>query len=326
VKRLIAMVLGTTMGISAWSESSKNGLMEANAALQAGEADKALVLLYSLPQPQAASAQAHNLRCRVLFALEEWDSAANECQQAVNLDGQNSDDHMWLGRALGEKADRASFVSAYGLAKRTRAEFETAVQLNPRNAEALADLGEFYKSAPGVVGGGVSKAQAVAAQLDKIDPPRAHELRGRIAAGNQDYDGAEREFKQAIAVSQHPAFQWTTLASFYRKRERWNDMESALKSTMEAVERDRHAGVALYNGASLLIKTKRDPVLAAKMLDAYLAGPTKTEEAPAFVAHLWLARLDAQLGDAAAARRERAAALALANEYKPAHDLKERSE
>ena len=326
MKRLIAMLLGTTVGISAWSQSAKSGLMEANAALQAGEADKALVLLYSLPQPQAASAQAHNLRCRVFFALEQWDSAASECEQAVNLDGQTSDYHMWLGRALGEKADRASFVTAYGLAKRTRAEFELAVQLNPRNAEALADLGEFYTSAPGVVGGGISKAQAVAAQLDKIDPPRAHELRGRIAAENKDCDGAEREFKQAIAVSPHPAFQWTTLASFYRKRERWNDMESALNCTMEAVERDRHAGVALYNGASLLIKTRRNPALAAKMLEAYLASPAKTEEAPAFVAHMWLARLNVQLGDTASARRERTAALALANQYKPAQDFRDRSE
>ena len=127
-------------------------------------------------------------------------------------------------------------------------------------------------------------------------------------------------------MSQHPAFQWTTLASFYRKRERWNDMQSALKSTMDAVERDRHAGVALYNGASLLIKTKRDSMLAAKMLEAYLAGPTKTEEAPAFVAHQWLARLDAQRGDAVSARRERVAALAMANEDKPAQDMKDRSE
>ena len=323
MRPLIAILLGVTVGVSSYAQSAKNGLVDATAALQAGEADKALGLLSSLKQPQATSAQAHNIRCRVYFALEQWEAAGRECEQAVNLDGQNSDYHMWLGRALGERADRASFVSAYSLAKRARAEFEQAVQLNPRNAEALADLGEFYKSAPGVVGGGVSKAEGVAAQLDKIDPARAHELRGRIATGNKDFDGAEREFKQAIAVSQHPAFQWTTLASFYRKRERWNDMDSALKSAMEAVERDRHSGVALYNGASLLIKSNRDPALAVKMLETYLTGPTKTEEAPAFVAHVWLARLHAQRGDSAAAQREHAAALALTKEYKPARDLKD---
>jgi hypothetical protein len=58
------------------------------------------------------------------------------------------------------------------------------------------------------------------------------------------------------------------------------------------------------------------------MLEEYLAGTIKAEDAPAFVAHTWLARLKEQLGDPAAAGRERAAALALAHEYKPAQDLK----
>ena len=40
----------------------------------------------------------------------------NNAKQAVKLDGQNSGDHLWLGRALGEKASRASFLSAYSWA------------------------------------------------------------------------------------------------------------------------------------------------------------------------------------------------------------------
>jgi tetratricopeptide (TPR) repeat protein len=258
----------------------------------------------------------------VEFTLEQWDRAANDCEQAVKLDGENSDDHLWLGRALGEKASRASFLNAYSLGKRVRAEFEEAVRLNPRNGEALADLGEFYYSAPGVVGGGTAKAEGVAAQLDKIDPVRAHELRGRIAEQRKDYGTAEREYKQTIAAAAHPAFQWMTLASFYRRHERWTEMESAVRSGENAAERDKRAGVALYNGASVLIRTNRDSARAVKMLEEYLAGSAQTEEAPAFVAHTRLARLKEQLGDAAAASRERAAALALAQEYKPALDIK----
>jgi len=296
----------------------RNPLAPAKAALQAGEADKALALL---DQP-GGKAEAYNLRCRVEYSLEQWDRAINDCTQAVKLDGQNSVDHLWLGRALGEKASRASFLSAYSLAKRVRGEFEEAVRLNPRNAEALTDLGEFYYSAPEVVGGGTAKAEGVAAQLDQIDPARAHELRGHIAEQRKDYGTAERELKQAIATSPHPAFQWMTLASFYRHRARWTEMESAIRTGQSAAERDKHASVALYDGASLLTKTNRDPARAAKMLEDYLASNAKTEEAPAFVAHTSLARLKAQLADSAGASRERAAALALAHEYKPALDLR----
>jgi tetratricopeptide (TPR) repeat protein len=147
-------------------------------------------------------------------------------------------------------------------------------------------------------------------------------LRGRIAEQRKDYGTAEQEYKQAIAVSAHPASQWIALASFYRGRERWTEMESAVRSGESAAQRDRQAGVALYNGASILRETGRDPARAARMLERYLAGSAKTEEGPAFVAHVWLAQLKEQLGDAAAAKRERAAALALAQEYKPAQDLK----
>jgi tetratricopeptide (TPR) repeat protein len=319
-RTLAALLLAAAVTFSVSAQASREVLSQANTALQDGEADRALAAIHSAQFFGPDLAQAHNIECRVRYTLEQWDAAAGECQQAVNLDGQNSGYHLWLGRALGERADRASFLTAYSLGKRVRAEFEEAVRLNPRNAEALADLGEFYYEAPAVVGGGIDKAKSVAAQLDKLDAVRAHELRGRIAEQDKDYGTAERELKQAIASSPHPAFQWMTLASYYRRRERWTEMVSAVHSGATAAERDKHAGVALYNGASVLTRANREQALAAKMLEDYLAGSAKTEEAPAFVANTRLARLNEQLGDTAAAKQERAAALALAHDYKPAQE------
>lgn len=317
-----AILLLATLATSAAAQSARDSLAQVNAALQSGEADKALTLLGSLPPPEAGSAEAHNLRCRVLFTLEHYDAAGSECEQAVSRDPQNSNYHLWLGRALGEQAEQATFVTAYKLAKRARAEFEQAVQLDPRNSEALADLGEFYSEAPGVVGGGTDKAASVAAQLERIDPARALELRAAIARENRDLGASEKEMKQAIAVSPHPAIQWMRLASFYRKYKRHQEMENAVRIGMASAERDPHAGVAFFNGASVLIKADQDPALAIKLLEEYLASPDETEEAPAFTAHVWLAQLKAKMGDANGARQERVAALAMANEYKPAQELK----
>lgn len=315
-------LLTIALAVSAYAQDAKQPLAQANAALQAGEADHALALLQSLPPSDAGMAEAHNVTCRVRFMLAQWDAAIKECEQAARLDEQNSNDHLWLGRALGEKASRASFLSAFSLAKRVRAEFEESVKLDPRNVEALSDLGEFYLRAPAIVGGGVDKAQAIATQLDKVDAAQAHELRGRIADAGKDYGTAEREFKQALAASAHPAFQWVALASFYRQREQLTEMESALQNGLSAAERDRHAAVALYDGASVLTRAGRDPQLAAKMLEDYLASPAKTEEAPAFIAHDRLALLKEKLGDPAAAKHERAEALALAHDYSPGEDAK----
>jgi tetratricopeptide (TPR) repeat protein len=316
-KPLQLLLLGAVCASTAASDIPKAGIGQADAALQAGEADRALDLLGSIP----TSAETHNLRCRVYFMEEKWDDAANECNSAVRMNPQNSNNHLWLGRALGEKADATPFYSAFGLAKRARAEFELAASLDPRNGEALTDLGEFYTSAPAVVGGGNDKAQALVSQLEKVDPARAHVLLGRIAESRKDWSTAEHEYRLATATSEHPAFAWMTLASFLRKRERWDDMQAAVESGYRAAQHDHHAGVALYNGASILVRGKRNLPLAAKMLEEYIADYPKSEEAPAFAAHTRLARLRAQLGDKNAAWEERTAALKLAHDYRPALGL-----
>jgi tetratricopeptide (TPR) repeat protein len=172
------------------------------------------------------------------------------------------------------------------------------------------------------VGGGLDKAETIAAQLGKVNAAKAYELRGNIASSRKDYVTAERDFRQAIAASPHPAEQWTVLASFYRGRQRWNDLDAAIHSCVAAAAHDKHSGVGLYDGAGVLIAVNREPALAAKMLEDYLAGSSKSEEAPAFVAHARLGRLKQLLGDAAGARHEFAAAAAMAREYNPAQDSK----
>lgn len=321
-KSLPALLLtGALVGATA-GRSLDGVLAQANAALQAGQADKALSLIASLPEAGQDNADALNIACRVEFALGQWDAAVRNCEHAVRLEGQNADFHMWLGRALGEKANKASFLTAFSLGKRVLAEFQTAARLDPRDAAALADLGAFYVEAPSVVGGGLDKAESVAKQLDRVDAPRAAELRARIAQERGDFGAAEDDYKKSIAVSRHPALQWSNLARFYQQRKRWDDMESALHNCIGAAAHDPHSGVALYDGAGVLISAKHDLPLAIRMLQDYLAAPSRSEEAPAFVAYSRLSELQQNMGDAASAQASQAAALEMAREYKPAQDLR----
>jgi tetratricopeptide (TPR) repeat protein len=312
-----AVLLGAALGRASDPVTQRVALTQINTALENGEADKALALVGSLPQGGAGSAEAQMLKCRVRFTLQQWAAASGACQEAVNLDGENSNYHLWLGRALGEWADRATFLIAFSLGKRVRAEFETAVRLDPRNPAALSDLGSYYMDAPSLMGGGIGKAQGIADQLEGVDSARAHQLRAEIAEQRKDYVSAEREFRLAVTSSPHPAEQWSVLASFFGRRQQWTQMEWAIHNCLAAAERDPDSGVGLYDGAGVLIRARRDPELAAKMLEDYLAGDSKSDEAPAFVAHWRLARLLEQLGDSAGATREQAAGYALAHEYRP---------
>ncbi|HKR32046.1 MAG TPA: tetratricopeptide repeat protein, partial [Terriglobales bacterium] len=123
-----------------------------------GQADAAVRTLRSSLNANPSDAQQHNLLCRVQYAEERWDAAVSECERAANLDPKNGSYQLWLGRAYGEKAEHSSWLSAIGLAKKTRIAFEKAVQLDPRNIEAHSDLSEYYIEAPGFLGGGTDKA------------------------------------------------------------------------------------------------------------------------------------------------------------------------
>jgi len=295
-------------------------LAQANTYLQAGEADKALALLTPLPSAGAGAAQAQNLLCRVRFTLQQWSQAAAECQLSVNLDGQNSDYHMWFGRVLGQQASHVNFLSAYGIAKHSLSEMQTAVKLNPQNGPALSDLGDYYARAPGIAGGGTDKAQAIAVQLDKVDSARAQQLRGDIAMAKKDYVTAENNYRQAIVVSHAPADLWTVLADFYRGRQRWTDFDTAIQNCISAAAKDNDSSIALYDGAGVLMASHRNPALAATMLQNYLASSSITEEGPAFIAHIRLGRLKQQLGDATGANSQLSAAAAMAREFNPSQD------
>ena len=316
---IFALASVTWAGVKpVYAQISTATLSQANKDLQAGEADQAIALLAPLPTTGDGAAEAQNILCRVRFTLQQWSQAAAECQQAVTLDGQNSDYHMWLGRVLGQQASHASFLSAYGIAKHSLSEMQTAVKLNPKNGPALSDLGDYYAQAPGIAGGGTDKAQAIAVQLDKVDSARAQELRGDIAMAQKDYTTAENEYRQAATVASEPADYWTVLADFYRKRQRWSDLDAAIQNCVSAAAKDKNSSVGLYDGAGVLIAANRNPALAAQMLENYLSSSSLTEEAPAFIAHIRLSRLKQQLGDAAGAKTELAIAAQLAKEFNPA--------
>jgi tetratricopeptide (TPR) repeat protein len=217
-----------------------------------------------------------------------------------------------LGRIYGEKADRAGFLNAMGLAKKVRSEFERAVEFSPSSWEARTDLAEFYLEAPGIVGGGKDKARAQAELLAPLNPSMAHWVRGRIAERNKDNAAAEQEYRAAITASKGGARAWLNLAGFYRHADRIDEMDQALHS-MESSPLD-HPG-AFVDGAGMLLRTGRDYPLGVRLLRRYVDSSNTVEEAPAFKAHCLLGELLEKQGDRTGAAEQYRAALAMAHSF-----------
>ncbi|MSQ47274.1 MAG: tetratricopeptide repeat protein [Deltaproteobacteria bacterium] len=104
---------------------------------------------------------------RTYFAQEQFEQAIEWLDKAVLLDGNNADYHLWLGRACGYQAQRASILWQFPLARRVREHFERAVELNPAHLGARADLAEYYMKAPWFLGGGKEKAEEQAHEVSR---------------------------------------------------------------------------------------------------------------------------------------------------------------
>jgi Tfp pilus assembly protein PilF len=283
-------------------------------ALQQGRADDAIRLLQSILATQPSNAAAHQLLCRVYYAEELSDASIHECELAVSEAPGSSDNLMWLGKAYGLKASNAGPFTGLSLAKKVRQAFEQSSQLNPTNVAAASALGEFYIAAPALVGGGLEKAERVAAQLQQVAPYAAHRQLAMIAEKRKDLGRAEAEFKAAIAAGNRPDA-WADLGNFYQRQHQPDKVVAALQSALDA---DRAHDAVLADIASILTDAGRSPDLAEKVLRLYLVSPAKSEDAPAFRVHYQLGKLLEHRQDLAGAQREYTLGLNLASAYEPA--------
>ena len=118
---------------------------------------------------------------RSYMALKEYGDAVDAFEKASGLAPKSSDAQLWLGRAWGRLAEEGSKLFAFGRARKAKNAFEKAVELDPKNRAALDDLFEYYFEAPGIVGGGLDKAEAVAKQIAGLDPARGERLLAKVA-------------------------------------------------------------------------------------------------------------------------------------------------
>src|SRR3954465_1384336 len=298
---------------------------DARQALAAGNVEDVIRELSSKTAATPNDAEAYHLLNRAYFVLDKWDQAIKAGEKAVALKPDSSDYHMWLGRAYGSKAEHSGWVGGMSNAKKSRAEFEKAVELNSMNAEARTDLAEFYMEAPGILGGGKEKALAQAEAMAAYDAASSHWVKGRVAEKNGQFDVAESEYKTAISVSKRPAGDWLNLASFYRHRGRTADVEDAIHHALDADKSTGHKkSNVMYGAAEILYRSGRDFNGAAQLLRRYLNGPEKTEDAPAFQAHYLLGEILEKQGDKPGAAEEYRAALALAPAYEQAQSALKR--
>jgi len=109
-------------------------------------------------------------RAQALYAQQHYREAVDALEALPEPAPPDARFHLLLGKAYGRLAEHAPWYRAMIYARRCGAELARAVELDPRNRDALAALARFYEEAPALVGGGADKAAPLRERLQALDP------------------------------------------------------------------------------------------------------------------------------------------------------------
>jgi tetratricopeptide (TPR) repeat protein len=306
---LIALLAGTAIAPARPTVKHEESLEEARRAFEASDYAKAIEVLEEVSAKEPKNGDIQLLLAKSYLELQQHDAAIRSAEKAVALDPQNSVFHEWLGRAYGDKADRAGWFSAISLTKKTRKEFQMAVDLDDRNFSARQALVEFDCSAPGLVGGGEEKARPHIRRLMELDAAEGYYAAGNCRRQKKDFAGADEQFTKSLESRPRSAELIYDIGDYAMKRAQPERLFSVAEAGEHAAPNDPRG--KFYRGVGLvLLKEKSEQ--AERLFEEYLGRAPKRNGYPSRAwVHAWLGRLYENKNNQAEAREEFESALRL---------------
>lgn len=197
----------------------------------------------------------------------QYKKAGEALEKAAAAEPDNAEIALWLGRAFGRRAETSSPFTAPGYASKARQWFEKSVELNPKNTEALSDLFEYYLEAPGFLGGGLDKAESIAAKMSKLDSAEGYWARAKIAEKRKEFRNAEEHLRRAIEASPQRIGRFIDLAKFLAKHGRFEEADQSIAKA-EKIAPD--SPKVVYAKADLYILNGRNLDVAKDLLKQYM--------------------------------------------------------
>jgi Flp pilus assembly protein TadD len=211
------------------------------------------------------------------FMQGDYKQATEAFEKALALAPRSSELHRWLGNAYGRRAETGSVFTAPGNARKAHQYFEQAVELDPNNREAVANLFEYYLEAPGIMGGGMDKAESLVVRIATLDMPAGHHALAQLERKRKSYDAAEQQLRRAAELAPRQAGRQIDLAKFLSDRGRLKESDERFA---EAARLAPNSPQFLFARAETYIQQKRNLNDARQLLERYLASPLTPDDPP----------------------------------------------
>ena len=211
------------------------------------------------------------------FMLGEYKKATEVFEKAVAAAPNQAEYIHWLGRAYGRRAETSGPFTAPGYATKSREMFEKAVALNLANKDAVGDLMDYYLEAPGFLGGGLHKADALAKKIAEIDPAEGYYLQALVEQRRKRYDAAEEQLRRAAELAPRQVGRIVVLAKYLAQRGEVKESDAMFEKAMRMAP---NTPKVLFERAETLVKGHRNLPEARELLERYLRSPLTPEDPP----------------------------------------------
>lgn len=319
--------------------------------IQTGHYKRARVVLQQRLAANGGDAEALYLMSKAENAFGHPDEATKLAEKAVAAAPQNAEYHVQLGQLYGGEAANASMFRQMSLARSVRHEAETALQLDPKNAEAHYLNMQFMAQAPGIAGGDKNKARKELAEIQKLDPATGayaeidlgEALKEKIADPEALYRAAEKAkpgydthrrvcaylinnkrypeglacAKALIAADGSRVTGYAYEAIVFAINKDWDALEAVLAESEKAVPDDL---APYFQAGRMIAQNGSDYARADKYLRKYLTQDPEGGEPQLSRAHWRLGQVLEKQGKKPEAIAEFEAAVKLEPKFKPAAD------
>ncbi len=157
------------------------------------------------------------LLARIQLGFGQLEPAMALIEKRLAVDPQNAQLHVEAAAAAGRMAEHAGMLKQISLAKRVRKELDSALAIEPGNADAIYGLVLYADLAPSFLGGDKAQAQKLAEQLTALDPPRGYLAQARLAQDRHDAAAEEAFLKKAIEAGPRSYDAHLAYAIFHQK-------------------------------------------------------------------------------------------------------------
>jgi Flp pilus assembly protein TadD len=260
--------------LAAAAVASPDVVRRARDLYQRTEYQASLRVLAEDPAPDAAALL---LSGQDYFMLGDYKRATEFFEKALALSPNSSEYELWLGRAWGRRAETSGWLTAGVHASKARQCFERAVALDPHNREAKNDLFDFYLNAPGFLGGGLEKAEAIAKSIASERPPESEFEEAQLADRRKDYAAAEAHLRRAMDLAPNEAGRVVDLARYVAKRGRLAESDVLFEQAKRLAPRKPTVAFA---EARVDIENHRNLEQARGLLESYLHASLTPDDPP----------------------------------------------